>query len=435
MIKKIMVGTLVGLALSTGLSAAGNSGFFLRDGDRVVFLGDSITEQQLYTSYIEAYTLTRFPQQSFVFRNAGWSGDTSWLRKRFKTDENALFASQGEAQQKMVSTAVGFGLARDVLPLKPTVVTVDFGMNDGAQPFRPDVFKAYVACQNEIVRVLRQNGARVALLTPQPIEEKRPDPGQDVRNLALRRFSDGLKDVATNGAALYVDQFDPYLALMMKARVGQPNALIGGGHDSVHPGPPGHTLMAWAILKGLGAPALVSSAGLDVRRFGWERKVVQADQCRISKVRYSHGVLSFQRLDAALPMPIDSRAVEALKLAPILDELSRYELKVLGLNADRYDVKVDGEKVATVTRDELEKGWNMAGLPGPVARQTREVLALVFVKNSLFYQRWRQCQLSPDPAVQQKASGFDAQIAAKEAAINAACQPKLHRFELAPLSM
>src|SRR5256714_14395966 len=91
--------------------------FAIRDGDRVVFLGDSITEQRLYTTYIEAYALTRHPDWNLVFRNVGWGGDTSWLRQRFHPDENQLFAADAAAQQKMVEDAVGRGLTRDVLPL------------------------------------------------------------------------------------------------------------------------------------------------------------------------------------------------------------------------------------------------------------------------------------------------------------------------------
>ncbi len=319
-----------------------------------------------------------------------------------------------------------------MLSLKPTVVTVDFGMNDhGYKPFSPDIFKAYMLSQQKIVKELTQNGARVALLTPQPIEDVRiqtPDP----RNLSLRKFSDGLKDLTTNGAAIYVDQFDPYLALMMKARAAQTNAMIGGG-DAVHPGPPGHTIMAWSILKGLSAPAEVSSAELDVRRL-WGRKVIQAKHCTISKMKYSNDTFSFDRLDAALPMPIDVRALPALNLAPIIDELSRYELKVIGLKAEKFDVKIDGEKVATITREDLEKGWNMASLQtGPIAKQTQDVLALVFAKNNLFFTRWRDCQLNPDPKAQQKIAELDLKIAEKEAELNLARQPKPHHFELIPV--
>ena len=61
--------------------------FFVHNGDRVVFLGDSITEQRLYTTYLEAYTLSRYPKWKLTFRNVGWGGDTSWLRQRAHPDE------------------------------------------------------------------------------------------------------------------------------------------------------------------------------------------------------------------------------------------------------------------------------------------------------------------------------------------------------------
>src|SRR5512140_328930 len=76
--------------------------FFFKEGDRVVFLGDSITEQRLYTTYIEVYTLTRYPSWSLTFRNVGWGGDTSWLRQRSHPNEPQLFAADDAAQQKMV---------------------------------------------------------------------------------------------------------------------------------------------------------------------------------------------------------------------------------------------------------------------------------------------------------------------------------------------
>src|SRR2546423_4556176 len=93
-----------------------SSDFAIHDGDRIVFLGDSITEQRLYTTYIEAYTLTRHPDWSLTFRNVGWGGDTSWLRQRFHPEEKKLFAADPDTQQKMIEDSVGRGLARDVLP-------------------------------------------------------------------------------------------------------------------------------------------------------------------------------------------------------------------------------------------------------------------------------------------------------------------------------
>ena len=191
---------LIGCVLLAGALArceTAEKEFFFKDKDAVVFLGDSITEQKLYTTYVEGYTLTRFPDKTFTFRNVGWGGDTAWLRKRFPTDEKALFAASNAVLDEMVAKAVGAGLARDVLPLKPTAVTVDFSMNDHAyQAFREDIFRAHVRSQKEIVNVLTKSGARVALMTTQPIEDKRPDPDKCVKNQSLRKFSDGIKEVA-----------------------------------------------------------------------------------------------------------------------------------------------------------------------------------------------------------------------------------------------
>src|SRR5947209_14171387 len=49
--------------------------FALKDGDSVVFYGDSITEQRLYTRFIEEYVLTRFPDRKVTFMNSGVGGD------------------------------------------------------------------------------------------------------------------------------------------------------------------------------------------------------------------------------------------------------------------------------------------------------------------------------------------------------------------------
>src|SRR5437879_3096855 len=85
--------------------------FGLRDGDRVVFFGDSITDQRRYTSFVETYVVTRFPKLDVRFVHSGWGGDR---------------VSGGGGGPMDVR------LWRDVLPYNPTVVTIMLGMNDGS---------------------------------------------------------------------------------------------------------------------------------------------------------------------------------------------------------------------------------------------------------------------------------------------------------------
>src|SRR3954465_2129055 len=86
------------------------SGFYLKDGDRVVFYGDSITDQRLYTTFTETYAVTRFPKTNISFVHSGWGGD------------RVTGGGGGPVDVR---------LWRDVLPYNPTVVTIMLGMNDG----------------------------------------------------------------------------------------------------------------------------------------------------------------------------------------------------------------------------------------------------------------------------------------------------------------
>src|SRR5262249_12532415 len=78
--------------------------FALRDGDTVVFLGDSITAARAYGKIIENYTLLRYPDRKIRFYNAGQGGDTM---------------AGGVTR-----------LERDVFSHGATVLIVAFGVND-----------------------------------------------------------------------------------------------------------------------------------------------------------------------------------------------------------------------------------------------------------------------------------------------------------------
>src|SRR6266849_9052921 len=66
---------LVLLFSTLGGMARAQGGFALKEGDRVVFYGDSITDQRLYTTFVEDYVVTRFPHEKIRFVHSGWGGD------------------------------------------------------------------------------------------------------------------------------------------------------------------------------------------------------------------------------------------------------------------------------------------------------------------------------------------------------------------------
>lgn len=335
--------------------------FFFRDGDRVVMIGDSITEQHLYSNYVEMWVTTRFPQWNITFRNVGIGGDRS-------TGGNGRFA-------------------RDVKSNNPTAMTVDFGMNDGGyKPFDEPGFKTYMGGLQGMADQAKAAGVRVAWATPQPLDNADQGPNAlTAYNLTLEKYSEGVKTIAEKNGGLFVDQFHPYLAVLDKARAAGPKYDRITAGDAVHPGPPGQALMAFAILEGLHFPKQVSSVEINLA----DGPKANATNCRVTELARDGDGVRFVREDQSLPFfPEDARPI--LKWAPLLEKANDYGLKVTGLKPGKYAVDLGGKKVAEYTADELAKGVNLADAAlttGPVADQVKAVKSAIEAKNKFYHDR------------------------------------------------
>ncbi len=349
-------------ALAAAVLTADAADFFFKDGDRVVMMGDSITEQYLYSSYVEAWTLTRFPAWNITFINVGIGGDRS-------TGGNNRFK-------------------RDVIPHNPTALTVDFGMNDGGyKPFDEAGFKTYMGGLQGIADQAKAANIRVAWCTPSPVEKNEEGPAIQGYNETLEKYSEGVKQTAAiNSNALFIDQFHPFIAIIDKARTANPKNRIGGG-DAVHPGPPGQAIMAWSILKGMSFPALVVSVEIDAAG----DKVAKNQNCKIENLKSdaASGKIEFKQTDAALPFfPEEAKSI--LQWAPIMEELNEYRLKVTGLKQGQYEIRIGGKKVSEYTSVALADGVNLAPAvlsDGPIAEQVKTVWATIKAKNDYYHHK------------------------------------------------
>jgi lysophospholipase L1-like esterase len=354
----------IGLAVAAPTFAQSKADeFFFKKGDVVLVDGDSITEQRLYSNYLEMWSVTRFPEYKLVFRNVGVSGDTSpGGNRRLKTE---------------------------IPLLKPTAMTADFGMNDGGYGgFDEKRFKNYMTGLQGMADQAKAAGIRVAWVTPQPTERKEAGKQLVGYNLTLEKFGQGVAEIAKKNDGLFVDQFHPYLAVIEKAREADDKVLITFGKpfggDSVHPAPPGQALMAASILKGLHFPKEVSSVSIDAAGKG----DVVATNCTVSKVDLKDGV-RFERHDKALPF-FPEQAKGVLKWTPLLEDMNSYGLQVKGLPAGAYEVRLGGKKAAEFSSEDLAKGINLASAAltvGPVADQAKEVAKAVNEKTSYFHDK------------------------------------------------
>src|SRR6185437_14257576 len=149
---RIILGILCGF-LAASQCAFPAADFSLKDGDRVVFYGDSITDQRLYTVITETYVVTRYPDLDVKFVHSGWGGDK-------------------------VSGGGGGGidtrLSRDVLPYKPTVMTIMLGMNDGLYRAETEATdRAFFDGYKHIVESVKTSlpNIRITAIQPSPYDD------------------------------------------------------------------------------------------------------------------------------------------------------------------------------------------------------------------------------------------------------------------------
>ena len=307
--------------------------FFLHDGDTVVFYGDSITEQQLYPRDIETYVLTRFPAWHVRFIDSGWAGD------RVTGGEGGTIDTR---------------IQRDILPYKPTVVTILLGMNDAAYThFNQSAYDAYVQGLTQTVDTLRQllPGVRLALMTPTFYDEHAPGSRHfHGYNTVLLKYGDFVRTLGAERGIPVIDLNAPLQAATAAGRKRDLRFVLVP--DGVHPNEAGHLVLASAILQAWNAPGALASVALSPARP--------------------------VTVTTPLPWPLPNASYPAYDVSPLPGALNAFHLKATGLSDRQYTLFVDNKAVGTFPRLLLESGMDISLTTAlPRNSQSSQVLGLV----------------------------------------------------------
>lgn len=408
--------TVLAAWMATVSVAQAADGFFFQPNDRIVFLGDSITEQYQYSTDIELYLTTRFPDWNLTFINAGIGGD------------------------RAVGGANRF--AAHVLAEKPTCVTINFGMNDaGYGAFSPQGNKEYVDNTVKMLQAAKQTGVRVALLSPNAVDyRKQPQRDFKLYLETQKTFYAPLKDIAAEHGASFVDQYGITRTAIERIQADQADKVVPY-YDGFHTAPAGGLLMAHAILTGLKAPATVSTATIDAAA-----GTGSGEHCVIADVLKTANGVTFTRTDKALPLPVQADWASLLPYVNNLADLNDYRLKVNGLSAGAYAVSIDGMELAAYSAEALAQGVNLGNISkGPLFDQGQRVFQMINEKNEpLVHRRFRDVVMfnfaAPDwltdlgPAVTERKTAelkkrMD-QIHERQAKIYEAVKPMPHKFSV-----
>lgn len=326
----------------------------LADGDSVVFLGDSITHQRLYTQYVEDFFYTRFPNMRLKFHNSGVGG-----------------AQALDALDRF---------DRDVAAYKPKYVTILLGMNDGRyRAFDPEIFKTYQQDMTKVVEKIKDIGATPILMTPTMFDARagrtgrwKDREGVDVYNSVLAYYGTWLRDVAVHDGHGFVDMWGRLNNLTLDQR--KKNPAFTMIKDAVHPGPPGQLVMAYSIIEDMGFRKGLSNIRI-VEANGKPR--VNATGGKVTDLEMTADGLSFTWTANGLPWILPPETAPAPKMLNLGHRAGREGLEIHVLPPGKYELSIDGTAVGTYTDVQLSRHIELqSNEKTPQYKQAMEVAML-----------------------------------------------------------
>ncbi len=323
-------------------------------GRKILFLGDSNTFAGLYIAYVEGYLRTRFPAEDWELINLGLPSET--------------LSGLSEADHPYPRPDVHERVDRALTKIKPNVVFICYGMNDGIySPFSEDRLKKYKEGTEKLVAKIEKAGAKVILMTPAPFDavpiaknllpKDAPKfswmkPYEKYDSEVLRKYSDYLLEWRKKNY-IVVDAHAAVHRFLKTMRAKEPMYTVSG--DGIHPNPTGHALIAFEILRELKAPAEADRVELQfavgkARKGNGSAFAVMKDSLR---VRFFGNWL----------MPVDPRWDKRLdEIERFQERFNQFPFVVSELPVGKYEIIADKKVVATASHEELAKGISIARL-------------------------------------------------------------------------
>lgn len=322
--------------------------FELQNGDRVVFLGNSLFENDLKYGYIEFVLTSRWPDRDIIFRNLGWMGDTVF----------------GEARGYFTTPPDAYGhLMNQLTQSEPTVVFVAYGAIEAFEG--EEGLERFTKGLNRLLDKVVELGAEAVLLSPLP-EFQLHQPASIVadQNQNLEMYKDVIIDVARERGTKYIDLFTP-----LKKFENNRELTTNG----IHLNETGYFQLARLIESGLNLTQRSWSAEIDLNT-----GIQQSAGVMISNLKRDQNRLQFEARDEFLPLPLPARN------RLIADNR---KLCITGLDDGRYTLKIDGVYVISATAGEWSEGVDI--YYGSSFRQAERLQNRIIRKNYHFFLQYR----------------------------------------------
>ena len=270
-------------------------------GKRIVFLGDSITQNGAYISHIQYFLEKSIPNETFDILGLGLSSETL-----------SGLSEPNHAGGRFPRPCLFERLGRLLEKAHPDIVFACYGMNDGIyMPLNEERFGAFKQGVSDLLKACQVSGVeRIFLMTP-PIYDLPLDTGGFNYDSVLTHYAEWEQSQQQDRVHV--------IDLHTKMRAARATRDTPFSRDRVHPGEEGHWVIAQAVLRDLGLePGLTGLA--DMKADPLYQAVAELRQHR-SKSWMSH--IGYTREKTVAPTPLNATLEKEKSLRERIEVLKR----------------------------------------------------------------------------------------------------------------
>lgn len=330
-------------------TAAKNAPFDLRQGERVVFIGNSLFENDFQYGYLELALTTRWPDRDVTYRNLGWTGDNVY----------------GVARSTITNPPTGYELLMEQLTkAQPTLVFVAYGgieAQDGGAGLA-----SFTEGLTKLLDKIDQLGANAILLSPIPILSADSVQSLVKRNAMLDVYASAIAKTASERGKRYIDLFKPIQAISKQT------AITDNG---IHLNETGYYHLATIIEQSLGLEPRTTPIAITTSR----QTAEVSGPAKLMASGNTNENLTFTIDERYLPLPRPTGE----EGTPDTGQL----LKITGLKKGFYTLTANNEVVLTASAKKWEEGVSIK--QGGMFEQVRELRQMILKKNDLFFFQYR----------------------------------------------
>jgi lysophospholipase L1-like esterase len=388
--------------------------FELRDGDRVLFLGDSLFDREAAYGYLETRLTSHYPDRNVTFWHLGLGTNDALVGGRAPADATKAT----EDGRKSLLARIGI--------IKPSVLLLAFG-TDAARAGEPGLgrFKTnYNRLLDSITALDPSQDPRFVLFGP-IAREKVPvvsaEPTKE--NESLLRYAQAVNEIATHRTCEFINCFDFALrdaqaarALAEKKRASVPYLT----EDGLSLTPYGYVRLALALERGLRWAPNTWRVGImannSVREGGFGLRLIQHQRSATNA--------QLVVLEERLPSP---NPPGYLDLEP--NTKPQCYIQLPGFQPGRYALKTDGQLVLTGSDAEWARYEVIS--QGPQWRQAEQLRQAIVKKNECVARLWAAAGGQAGEGTVPNAFPFaDPQLAACQASIARLRKPVKRTLEV-----